>query len=29
MYAAFKNCGAELFAITSSVVNRFWKFFYC
>jgi len=25
----FKKCGVERFAITSSTVNRFWKFFYC
>jgi len=25
----FKKRGVELFAITSSVVNQFWKFFHC
>jgi len=28
MYTVSKKRGVELFALTSSTVNRFWKFFH-
>ena len=29
MHCVSKKCGVKLFAIISSTVNRFWKFFHC